>query len=107
MTRLLSAAAVGTALLLMWRAMTSPAPPRPLHGLRRSRRYAAVRELLDQSGLVTWRVRTLVAACLGAAAVAFCIGFVITGVPALAVVVACVGGWAPAAFVRGLSLIHI
>lgn len=100
MMRLLSAAAVGTALLLLWSAWSAPAPSHPLRTLRSLRSYVAARELLDQSALTTWRVRALLGAVLGGAVVTGAIGSAVTGVPALALLCVALGAWAPVAVLR-------
>lgn len=104
---LLCAAAVGSGLLLMWAGWTALEPAHPLGRLRSSRRYDAISEQLVLAGLRRLRVVHLAGLCLGAALGGFVIALGVTGVPALALLGAFAGGFAPIGYVRNRARAHL
>jgi tight adherence protein B len=62
---------------------------------------ARLRSLLASAGVSSLRPGGLIVACVGAAAVSSLVAFGITRLPAVAVVSAVLGGWAPIALLRG------
>lgn len=107
MTAMLCAAAVGTALLLIWSGLTAVVPWHPMTDVRRSRRYTRLEENIALSGVRGLTVARLLAMCGVAVLLGFAAVVAVTSVVVLGVMGGLVSGYLPYAVVSHQARAHL